>query len=201
MGANYKMMRNPPTAENEEQPFLHPRVVSKGTIGIKELMEGAKRSTFSAADMKGALQLLSDLMAEQLSLGYNVELEGIGFFSVALQSRAVMDKKELRSESVHFRDVNFRCSKDLKAKLKSMSLSRAKESNHEPYPQQEREHRLMLYFEQRDPYISRRTYMGLCLCSKTCALADLQRLVKEGKLIQAGSKNTTIYLKPIKKEG
>lgn len=194
------MVRNPAPAENEKVPFLHARVVSKGTIGIKELMEGAKRSTFSPADMKGALQLLSDLMAEQLSLGYNVELEGIGFFSVALQSRPVMDKTEIRSESVHFKDVNFRCSKDLKAKLKSMSLTRSKEQDSGTYPPEVREQRLNLYFEQHHPYISSRTYMELCRCSKTSALTDLQRFIKEGKLIQAGSKNTTIYLKSTKKE-
>lgn len=39
--------------------------------------------------------------------GDNVEIEGLGFFSVSLQSRAVMSKTELRSESVRFQERQF----------------------------------------------------------------------------------------------
>lgn len=35
------------------------------------------------------------------------------FFSISLSSRPVMDKSEIRSESIHFRNVNFRCGKYL----------------------------------------------------------------------------------------
>ena len=56
------------------------------------------------------------------SKGYIVELEGIGFFSISLSSRPVMDKSEIRSKSIHFRNVNFRYEKYLKKKLKTMRL-------------------------------------------------------------------------------
>lgn len=201
MGAIYKMTRNPAVSGKEENPLLHPRVVSRGTIGIEELMESAKeRSSFSGADMKGIMQLISDLIAEHLTMGYCVELEGIGFFSVALQSRPVMDKLELRSESILFKNVNFRCSKHLKDKLKCMKLTRAKETSSKSYSPLEREQRMEMYFNQHEPCISRTTYMRVCMCNKHCALADLERYVQEGKIVRAGSRNTTIYLKLNKKE-
>lgn len=200
MGAIYKMTRNPVLSGKGEKPLLHPRVVSRGTIGIEELMESAReRSSFSGADMKGAMQLIADLIAEQLAQGYSVELEGIGFFSVALQSRPVMDKQELRSESIQFKNVNFRCSKRLKENLKCMKVSRAKETNSLSYSPVERERRMEAYFNQHEPYISRSTYMRLCICSKHCALSDLNRFVQEGKIVRAGVRSSTIYLKSDKK--
>lgn len=42
------------------------------------------RSTYSEADIAGALQLITDLVTERLREGDNVEIEGLGFFSVSL---------------------------------------------------------------------------------------------------------------------
>ena len=40
------------------------------------------------------------MMVDFLMFGYNVELEGIGPFSVSLKSRPVMEKNEIRAESI-----------------------------------------------------------------------------------------------------
>lgn len=195
MGANYKLVRNPsPTDSTNKQP-LHPRMVAKGTVRINELMADAKgRSSLSPADIKGALQLLSDLMIEKMASGYNVELDGIGFFSVSLQSRPVMEKDEIRSNSVHFKKVNFQSCKKMKERLQALSLSRSKEVEKKPYPAEEREKRLIEYLEQK-PYISRQTYMTLNQIGKNIALDDLKRFAKEGKIDIIGKKSTTIYTK------
>ena len=83
MGANYKMERNPnPKGANDEMP-LHPRLIPHNTYSIRELMRyGKERSTYSEADIAGALRLITDLVAENLRSGNNVEIEGLGFFSV-----------------------------------------------------------------------------------------------------------------------
>ena len=60
------------------------------------------------------------MMVDFLMYGYNVELEGIGTFSVSLKSRPVMEKNEIRAESIHFKDVKFRSSKELRDRLKTM---------------------------------------------------------------------------------
>ena len=110
MSANYKLVRNPnPNPEESGKSLpLHPRLVSCGTIHTGEFINRAKsRSSFSPADMKGILQLFQDMMVDFLMYGYNVELEGIGTFSVSLKSRPVMEKNEIRAESIHFKDVKF----------------------------------------------------------------------------------------------
>ena len=67
--------------------------------------------------------------------GYNVELEGIGTFSVSLKSRPVMEKNEIRAESIHFKDVKFRSSKELRDRLKTMPVFRDEYTVSDPaYP-------------------------------------------------------------------
>ena len=111
------MERNPDSGRTAINA-LHPRLIPYETVSIKKLMKYAKsRSTYSEADIAGALQLITDLVTERLREGDNVEIEGLGFFSVSLQSRAVMSKTELRSESVRFKNVNFRCCQQLKEGL------------------------------------------------------------------------------------
>lgn len=184
MCANYKLVRNPnPKRTNELQP-LHPRLVSSGTIDTKEFIKRAKnRSSFSSGDIKGVLQLFQDMIAEHLMYGYNVELEGIGTFSVSLQCRPVMDKKEIRSESVQFRDVKFRSSKELRERLCTMPVFRSEnvESDKKYFSPEECERRLMAYLDNH-PSITRTEYMSLCRCKKTKAATDLKRFTEEGKL-------------------
>lgn len=184
MSANYKLVRNPnPTGAAEEQA-LHPRFVSNGTISTNTLIQHAQsRSSFSPADMKGILQLLQDLIADYLTAGNNVELDGIGTFSISLQGRPVMDKKEIRSESIHFKDVKFRSSKKLRDRLKTMPVYRdeneASDRKHLT-PLQCKEN--LSWYLENHPYITIKEYANLCYCEKTKASTDLKRLTSEGKL-------------------
>ena len=169
MSANYKLVRNPnPNPEESGKSLpLHPRLVSCGTIHTDEFINRAKsRSSFSPADMKGILQLFQDMMVDFLMYGYNVELEGIGTFSVSLKSRPVMEKNEIRAESIHFKDVKFRSSKELRDRLKTM-------------PECEQE---VFRYLETNPFIHQKKYMSLCGCSRSKASLDLRRMVEEGKL-------------------
>ena len=129
MCARYRMVRNPNPTGDKKKQALHPRVVPYGTLHTDEVIKEAEsRSGMSGADIKGALRVLADVMVSRLDQGYNIELDGLGFFSVSLTSRPVMDKKEIRSESIHFKNVNFRCGKYLKSKLKTMHPGRKRRS-------------------------------------------------------------------------
>lgn len=149
----------------------------------------------SGADIKGALRVLADVVADRLEQGYNVEVENFGFLSVSLSSRPVMDKKEIRSESIHFKNVNFRCGKYLKSKLKTMDLERMPEGKGVLPPFGERVRRLMEYLEKHH-YITCSDYRELTGCSKYRALEDLKKLIDEGKLEKNGYRSTRVYSLP-----
>ncbi|SEF98367.1 MULTISPECIES: HU family DNA-binding protein [Parabacteroides] len=193
MSAQYKLVRNlTPDKENGKQP-LHARFVPNGTMRLDDLVRNANgRSSLSSADIKGALQLLQDVIADALLFGYNIELEGIGTFGIALKCRPVMDKKEIRAESVHFRDVTFRSSSKLRDRLKAMPVVRSEEKEREMYTPEQCEAFTMEYLKTH-PYISGKIYRSLCHCGKTKAAADLKRMMKEGKLRKESVGSTFLY--------
>lgn len=195
MTAVYKMEKNPPKKGSGKKIVLHPRIIPWGTLNTEALIEeGSKRSTYTRGDLKGAVRLIADMLAEKLEDGYNVYLDGIGYFSVSLCSRPVEDKKELRSESVHFKNVNFRCCAKLKKALKNIPLERYKEPKKADFSQEEKERRLLWYLE-RHAYITTMGYQGLNGCTQYMARKELKQFVTEGILIEDGTKRLCIYTK------
>ena len=117
-------MPNPNKGEEaaEKQP-LHARLVSCGTLRTKELVERVGEvSSFTPAVLRGCLQALRDHMLNYLEMGYNVELEGFGTFSLSLHSKPVMDKKKIRAEGITVDGLNFRPCKELKRKLSTIKV-------------------------------------------------------------------------------
>ena len=193
MSANYKLVRNPdPKKSGETQP-LHVRYVPNGTVSTDKLIKSIlPRSSFSSADYKGMLQLIQDAIVENLMFGFDVELEGIGFFTVSLTTPPVMDKKKVRSEAVHFKDVKFRSSKKLRERLQVMPLFRVKEAARTKFTIEECEIRLMQYLEDH-LHITGRMYVALNHCCKTKAAKHLKQFCQEGKIVRLGYGPTTFY--------
>ena len=101
MSVQYKLVRtpNPHAKEGDttQQP-LHARVVTCGTVSTSDLAKRVtEASSFTSADIIGCLQALKDQMVNYLQMGYNVELEGLGTFSLSLTSKPIMDKKQTRA--------------------------------------------------------------------------------------------------------
>lgn len=195
MAAEYKMEQNPSPKGQKEKQALHPRLVSQGTVGTKEITQFAQdTSTISSADMRGALAVLARYTYMQLRDGYTVYIEGIGYLSATLQSRPVTDAKELRSESVHFKNVAFRCDKKLKHELKGMSIYKATTGKSKTYDIEERRARLIWYLDNHE-YITSTYYCGLNNCSKYSAQQDLKKFVTDGLITCSGYRSSTTYRK------
>ncbi len=198
MSANYRLVRNPnPKKDGKVQP-LHARFVPSRTVSTEDLMEEIiSKSSFSTGDVKGILQLLQDVIVNQLMLGSNIKFEGIGTFTVSLKCRPVMDKKEIRSESIHFKDVKFRSSKKLRQRLKVMPLFRAIETEKENFSFEDCKKRLLWYLENKKPFITGRDYQWLNHCGKTKATTHLKLFRKEGIISRQGYGSTTFYTKTL----
>lgn len=195
MAAEYKMEQNPDPKGGKGKRALHPRLVSQGTVGTAEIAYFSQNtSSISAADMKGALAVLSRFTRTKLEEGYTVYIEGIGYLTPTLQSRPVMDTKELRSESVHFKNVAFRCDKRLKHELKGMSVYKASTSKEKCYDLDERRARLLWYLDRHE-YITSTYYSGLNNCSKYSAQQDLKKFLADGIITRSGYRSATTYRK------
>ena len=103
MDIKYDFKANP-FKEKDGKPVLYPAVVVKETITTDHIVkELSKHSAYSAGCVVGVLQEVADMVVSHLRQGKNVRLDGLGTFSLALSSREVTDRKEIRAASVKIR--------------------------------------------------------------------------------------------------
>ncbi|KAA6335460.1 hypothetical protein EZS27_016319 [termite gut metagenome] len=199
--AFYDFLPGPLSTDNTEAPNLYPRIVSSGTIGIHQLATDiAEASSFTPGDLEGIFVELRNKIAYYLGEGYNVNLEGIGNFSVGLKARReVKDKKEINSRSVYFDKVHFRTSPRFRRLInRRASLTRASgyigfqfSSNTD---EAERRQKLEAYLDKH-AFITRTDYSSITGLLKTKALEDLNRFEKEGLIKRKGRGSHVVFVK------
>ena len=157
----------------------------------------SEASSFTPGDLRGCLQALRDQMLFYLEMGYNVELEGFGTFSLSLHSKPVMDKKKIRAEGIAVDGLNFRPCKELKRKLSTIKVERSDRVESDPtyLSKEECEKRVFAYLEKHS-YLTQQVYISLCHCSRTKACQDLNRLVAEGRLVYSCFGRNKLYKQP-----
>ena len=114
-----------PQKKDEQQP-LHARVIPSGTLDAKKFIELVSKSNgFSQATIEGCLQAVTDELQHWLKQGWIVEVGELGYFSLSLKcDHPVMEKKEIRSPSIHLNKVNLRINKKFRESLEPLPLER-----------------------------------------------------------------------------
>lgn len=195
MCAKYTFYKNPPARNEEEEESLYAKVVSERKIDTDKLAEEiADTCSFSSGVVKGMLQALSDRLAFHLKYGETVELEGIGNFSVTLKTpKGVTDPKQIRAESLGFKNVVYRCSPTLKHRLKTMPLERAVLPKRKELIEEERLLNIVEQLKDRN-IISSTDCMSFNQCSRYQALKDLKTLFEQDKLTMLGRGKQIYYV-------
>lgn len=200
MTARYDLYLNPPSEEGKEERPLHARIVPYGTISTQRLAEEiAYGTSFTPGDVVGVLEMLALKTADYLSQGYWVNLNGLGIFSISLKCRPVFRKDEIRSASVHFKQVNFRAGSELRKRMSGIVLER---NPIPPVPSSginmEEANRLLDDYFTSNPFISRTDFSRLSGLPPTAALKVLNHLIGAGQLRRYGVGRTVVYLRPAK---
>ena len=111
---------------NEGKRRVYPKMVTNRTLSRKEFvkkMQGYHRG-ISESTTEAVLMDVADMLVEMLSMGYNVNLEGIGTFSLSLgfeddkptEMQGEEDKMAYRKVGV--KDINFKASPELLKSVK-----------------------------------------------------------------------------------
>ena len=111
---------------NEGKRRVYPKTVTNRTLSGKEFvkkMQGYHRG-ISESTTEAVLMDVADMLVEMLSMGYNVNLEGIGTFSLSLgfeddkptEMQSEEDKMTYRKVGV--KDINFKASPELLKSVK-----------------------------------------------------------------------------------
>lgn len=170
------------------------RLISSGTKNMKEVCEYINECcSITSSDIKGVLDALSNYIGSQLSNGYSVELEGLGYFSPALKT----EQKEGAEEgqivySVSVDGVNFRCAPELKEKVKECRPKKMKRENEITSSREERK-ALMLEFLKSHRVINVSDYAALNQCTYYTAQSDIKKFKEENCLESEGHKTHRVY--------
>ena len=121
----YKLQEMP-DVHNTGKRKVYPKMVTNRTLSRKEFikrMQGYHRG-ISESTTEAVLLDVADMLVEMLSMGYNVNLEGIGTFSLSLgfeddkptEMQGEEDKMAYRKVGV--KDINFKASPELIREVK-----------------------------------------------------------------------------------
>ena len=117
--SKYKLQELP-DFNNDGKRKVYPKMVPNRTLSRKEFiekMQGYHRG-ISASTTEAVLTDVEDMLVEMLSMGYNVNLEGFGTFSLSLgfeddkPTEMQGDDDKMTYRKVGVRDVNFKASPD-----------------------------------------------------------------------------------------
>ena len=188
--------------EGEEPKSLHARVCSKGTISGKEFMERVFREEHMPhAMVVGIVQAITTTLGDWLAKGYTVEIEGLGFFSTTLKcTHPVMNKKEVRAESVKMSTVKFRPGIEFKRYVAGkMELERADKRFFPDKPKamgdMAAREKSMMDFLEANVCITRAEYSRLVHVTARRASRDLQTFIDSGVIRKRGGGRSVVYVK------
>ena len=125
MSIRYRLTEVKDNISSKPKKGYYAQVVTKGTIDTQTLCKQiAAGCSLSTADMTAAIIALSQQLIECLLDGYNVNIEGIGTFSLSAESKVVQKKTDIRAQSVRVKNVNFRSAVSLKKAMQESTFER-----------------------------------------------------------------------------
>lgn len=195
MAAKYDLYKNPSPKGKAEEQLMHARFVPYGKVTADELYKlAANGNTFTPGEIHAMLECVIDTVINQLEFGKVVEFGSLGTISMTLDSRPVMKKSEIRSQSVCVKNLTLKVSKVTKRRIHSIELERNPYGwqSHQMEPE-EIERRLTEYFAKN--FVMRSPdYCHLRKCKRCMGIKELNAFIAEGRLCRNGRGCTTIYI-------
>lgn len=200
MSAFYDLYETPDVRNTGEKQPLHARIVPSGTYTQEEFIERVARYQHFPQNMVGGVVgAVVDELANLLARGYIVELGELGHFSVSLKcTHKVMNRRQIRAESIRLDNVHLRTSKEFKLKVRrEMHLERVEKSGRADNKVEmpvERRLQLLQEFLKTNGGITRVEYSRLTGLPRLKAIDDLNAFIEQGYLRKRGAGRTVFYV-------
>ena len=169
---------------------VYPKMVVNRTLSRKEFierMQGYHRG-ISASTTEAVLMDVEEILVEMLSMGYNVNLEGLGTFSLSLgfeddkPTEMQGDDDKMTYRKVGVRDVNFKASPDFIKSVKQETdpdlereMSGVKQILKQKYTREERIARALDVIDENG-FIGLTDYAYINNLSRTAASLELKEI-------------------------
>jgi len=175
----------------------HVRVTNSELIDFEAVKRHiAESSTASTGDVALVVEQLSKFIAKEIGKGNRVHIDGIGYFSIGIETDATDEAKTINATRVRVRGPKYRPDKTLCRELTDISFVRTPMKKHSALTtDSERQYILKDYFSSH-PVINRAEFQQLLGMTKEKALRILREYCQQpdAVLIKDGSRNSPYYL-------
>ena len=195
MAIKFDLFENP-VKDGVSAPRLHAKVITRDVVSTREIREAIrKKCTASPADVAAVITALNDELYENLSNGYAVHLEGIGYFSLSLKCAPDINPKYVKGDDVQVRSIKFTPDKNLINRFRSVCLEREVDDTHHSakLDEEEMKQKLADYFKTHS-FLQRRDFEQLTGFNQSKATRVIRKLLKDGVLKNAGTKYQPVYV-------
>ena len=193
MSINYQMfpLVNLKSGETE----FHAKVVNGQTIGTKQLAHEIEHATsLTKADVKAALNALSEAIKEHLKEGDSVHIEGLGYFKPSLKCTKKMTREKASGKFIEVRSINFRPEREMVNEMKHCTIVRSALQTPTAQLTDEELEALVLHHFESNTYLRRADLQSIAHISKKTACVRLLELVEKGTLRREGPRNAPVYV-------
>ena len=172
-----------PTPDPQAPKRYHPRVVARGTVSLKEIVDTVSaRCTLNAADVHAAVTAIEQVVSENLANGYRVRLDGLGAFSLTLSAPEVADPTKVRAQNVEVKSVTFAPDKSFVAHSQKQGFERSAEKPHSADVTIDQVKTLVAEFLGTNTFVRRADIERLAGLTKSTAQRMVKTLLRSGFL-------------------
>ena len=177
-----------PDMDGKGKRKVYPKMQVYRQLEMEELVERIQERSgvYKAGVVNGILTTLADTLVDYLSMGYNVQVKGIGNFSLSLEftdnksTELDDDDSKMNYRRVSVKDINLQSDKELVRRIKrettlERTMSEVNKLAPETYPREERLKRALEHID-RHGFITLSGYSNLNRISRTSTSRELKAL-------------------------
>ena len=178
------------------EPTYHARVCNKQTVDPATLISHiCERSTLGKGDIAALFNELQQEISTQLLAGNRVNIPGLGYFSLSLQTNPDADPSSTRAQHIHVKRIEYRADAQLRNKvLSEATFERIREKNHSDKLSTEEIHTLVREHFKTHQTLTRQSFEKLCHFTRSKAYSTLHALLEEGFLENINTPRYPFYV-------
>jgi len=194
---NYDLFSAPSSSEDSKKLFARP--ISSGTIDTNQLIDQIRvnEGFIDVAEARKVMDKVCQAIKNSIADGYNIHINGLGFFSPKLTTTWPNDKRRTTPD-VAVDSINFVAEKEVKEELAEIITTPCLRPYHSygtPLTDDQLDTIVLQHFEE-EPTITRKQLQVLAtFLSKNAACAYLTRAIDRGFLRNVASKSNPVYMK------
>ena len=183
-----------PTVQKSDAPAYFVKSVSRGTKTLRSLCDEVEDSSaHRSADLQAAIALIMDHAARWMQMGYAIQLDNLGCFSMVVQHvGTIAEDGVVRARDVHFKKLRFQPAVSLRRSLEATEFELASSKVKTGFDPQQRQDRIIALFAHKELFAAR-DCMSVNRCSRATAVADLNRLCQKDLIVRIGSSRARLY--------